>query len=163
MSELIKLGSTFTVESWIANTNGSGHIELSMLVAVRRLSDNYYLDFDDTTFKSSGWTTRQVAMTEVSISVAPGLYQYVLDTSDLGAVGDYSIESSYSSGIMSVATRITLADYELGDIYRYMYNKKIIDKSLATPQEVLYEDNGTTEKARWNLTSSNLADSRIPL
>lgn len=49
-------------------------------VDVRRVSDGMFFDFADSTFKGSGWTTRQATMTEVDSTNAPGVYQYTLDT-----------------------------------------------------------------------------------
>jgi len=54
-----------------------------ILVSIRRISDGQYLDFDDDTFKSSGWTTRQTAMSEVSATYSPGTYSYDFDTSSI--------------------------------------------------------------------------------
>jgi len=51
-----------------------------VLLEIQRTSDNYYLDFDDNTFKVSGWTTRQETMTELYYSYSPGSYYYDFDT-----------------------------------------------------------------------------------
>jgi len=48
----------------------------TVVLAIQRTSDGFWLDFNDSTFKSSGWTTRQQAMTEVSATLAPGEYRY---------------------------------------------------------------------------------------
>lgn len=55
----------------------------TMVVAIQRLSDSFWYDFNDDTFKSTGWTTRQQTMTEVSATLAPGVYQYDWDTSQI--------------------------------------------------------------------------------
>ena len=47
-----------------------------VLLTIRRDSDDYYLDFDDATFKVSGWTTRQQAMGEKNSTYSPGVYFY---------------------------------------------------------------------------------------
>ncbi len=48
------------------NGFGGGITGLSPVVAIRDTSTvGLYLDFSDLTFKTSGWTTRQAAMTEV--------------------------------------------------------------------------------------------------
>jgi hypothetical protein len=52
-----------------------------ILISIRRTSDDYYYDFDDDTFKNSGWTTRREAMTEVDSVNDPGVYGYDFDTS----------------------------------------------------------------------------------
>jgi len=48
----------------------------TVVVAIQRVSDGFWLDFADSTFKSSGWTTRQQTMAEVSATLAPGEYRY---------------------------------------------------------------------------------------
>lgn len=52
-----------------------------LLLSIRRKSDDFFYDFDDDTFKTSGWTDRQVALTEVDATNAPGEYAYDWDTS----------------------------------------------------------------------------------
>lgn len=48
----------------------------TIVLAIQRTSDGFWLDFNDSTFKAAGWTTRQQAMTEVSATLAPGEYRY---------------------------------------------------------------------------------------
>jgi len=52
-----------------------------VLIEIQRTSDDYYLDFDDNTFKSSAWTTRQETMTELDATNSAGAYFYDFDTS----------------------------------------------------------------------------------
>lgn len=66
-----RVGLTLT-----ANTNG-GVTGLSPTVMIRDAITNHYLDFNDNTFKSSGWTTPSTAMTEVG----RGHYTKAVDTS----------------------------------------------------------------------------------
>ena len=49
-------------------------------VTVRRLSDDYFLDWDDGTFKASGWAERQHLMSEVNAANAPGWYEATFDS-----------------------------------------------------------------------------------
>jgi len=53
----------------------------TVVLAIQRVSDGFWYDFNDDTFKASGWTTRQATMSEVSSSLAPGEYYYDWDTS----------------------------------------------------------------------------------
>jgi len=46
-----------------------------LFIRVRRGSDNFYLDWDDLLFKSSGWTTLDKPLTEVDATNSPGLYE----------------------------------------------------------------------------------------
>ena len=54
-----------------------------MLLEIRRESDGFYFDFNDTTFKNSGWTTRQQQMAELNVTNSPGTYFYNFDTTGL--------------------------------------------------------------------------------
>ncbi len=54
-----------------------------VLLEIRRESDGFYFDFNDSTFKNSGWTTRQNQMGELNITNSPGTYFYDFDTTAL--------------------------------------------------------------------------------
>lgn len=72
-----------------------------ILISIRRVSDGFFYDFNDDTFKSSGWTTRQTAMSEISATNAPGEYSYDFDTSAItNAAADdtYQIRVDQSPG-----------------------------------------------------------------
>lgn len=59
----------------LVTSGGAGVTGLSPVAAVRdAATDGSYLDFADGTFKASGWTTRQAALTEISAANAPGKY-----------------------------------------------------------------------------------------
>ena len=49
----------------VSRTGTGGVAGLSPTVELRRSSDGFYLDFNDDTFKSSGWTTRKAALTDL--------------------------------------------------------------------------------------------------
>lgn len=52
-----------------------------VLLSIRRVSDDFWYDFSDDTFKSTGWTTRQQVMAETDATNDPGAYDYDFDTS----------------------------------------------------------------------------------
>lgn len=54
-----------------------------LLLSIRRLSDDFWFDFADLTFKNAGWTTRQLAMSEVSAALSAGEYLYPFNTSTI--------------------------------------------------------------------------------
>ncbi len=54
-----------------------------VLIEIRRKSDGFYYDFNDSTFKAAGWTTRQQAMTELDATNSAGTYYYDFNTSGL--------------------------------------------------------------------------------
>lgn len=74
------------------------------LVKIRRQSDGFSFDWDDDTFKSSGWTTISSAMTEVGAPY-PGLYEISLDST---LSGEYQI--FMESGYYSSSTQFSLQD-----------------------------------------------------
>lgn len=51
-----------------------------VLIEIRRESDGYYFDFNDSTFKNSGWTTRQQQMAELDVTYSPGVYYYTFSS-----------------------------------------------------------------------------------
>jgi hypothetical protein len=72
-----------------------------ILISIRRISDGYWYDFDDDTFKNSGWTDRQEAMTETDSTNDQGVYHYDFDTSAItnAATDDtYEIRVDQSPG-----------------------------------------------------------------
>ena len=74
------------------NDNSGGVTGLTVLVAVRDAQTaNSWLDFSDLTFKTSGWTTRQAAVAEVSAGNAPGVYRL---TSGLNVGGITNLPST---------------------------------------------------------------------
>jgi len=55
---------------------GGGVTGLTVTIAVRDAqTDGSWLDFNDDTFKTAGWTTRQASLAEVDSSNAPGAYR----------------------------------------------------------------------------------------
>jgi len=54
-----------------------------LVIAIQRVSDGQWFDWNDLTFKAAGWTTRQLAMTEISASLAPGQYRTDFVTSTI--------------------------------------------------------------------------------
>lgn len=73
-----------------------------ILLSIWRLSDGDFYDFDDDTFKASGWTDRQIAMSEVDATNAAGEYQHDWDTSAIvSPVADdtYFVRVEQSPGV----------------------------------------------------------------
>ena len=68
-----------------------------ILLSIKRESDGYWYDFDDDTFKNSGWTTQQEAMSETDVTRFPGRYHYDFDTS---AITNPSSEDIYSMRVV---------------------------------------------------------------
>jgi len=77
----IQNGQTERIEVIATNILGIPLTGLTdVLLAIRRISDGKWLDFNDNTFKSSGWTTRQQTMTEINATYDAGKYYYDFNT-----------------------------------------------------------------------------------
>jgi hypothetical protein len=82
MSERILGGTTERIEAVVLDGSLAPLTGLTtVVVSIRRASDDTFYDFNDFTFKASGWTTRQQQMSEIDSANAPGEYAYDWDTS----------------------------------------------------------------------------------
>lgn len=74
----IKNGATETISSVMVKDEAllSG---ATVLLSIRRRSDNKFYDFSDSTFKASGWVEKEHTMTEVIGQ--PGYYEYQFNSS----------------------------------------------------------------------------------
>lgn len=93
----IQSGATERIESLITVAGSPATGLGDVLLAIRRVVDGYFLDFDDGAFKGSGWAEREHVMTEVSAATAPGWYQYTWDTTGQDE-GQYSATVTSASG-----------------------------------------------------------------
>lgn len=76
MSNLISTGDVEQIRLVLKNSLGNDLLGATgLLVRIQRASDGFYLDHDDATFKSSGWTTRDEAAVEVDQALLPGIYE----------------------------------------------------------------------------------------
>lgn len=77
----------------------------NLRVQIQRASDGYFLDFNDSTFKNSAWTTKQGTLSEVSSSNAPGWYKYGTGIDTTGWTA-----GSYFLTFVEVSTTATLGN-----------------------------------------------------
>jgi hypothetical protein len=76
MNVRITTGATEPISVYAVNTAGNPITGLTDLyVRIRRVSDGFFLDWTGYTFKSTGWTTLNKSLTEISATNAPGLYE----------------------------------------------------------------------------------------
>lgn len=94
MPTYLATGAAYVVSALVLSPAGDGltGAASTLLIWIRRASDGRFLDFADMTFKASGWTTRQQAMTEADATNAPGLYTYLFNT---GAIVSPSANDTY--------------------------------------------------------------------
>lgn len=80
-STRIQYGETERIMATILTSAGVPYTGLvDVLLEIQRRSDGKYFDFADSTFKSSGWTTRQGVMTELNATSSAGAYYYNFNT-----------------------------------------------------------------------------------
>lgn len=74
-TERVRTGNTEPIEVYVTNRRSEPLTGLtSIYVRIRRVSDGYYLDWNDDTFKNTGWTTLNQICTQVDATNFPGLY-----------------------------------------------------------------------------------------
>lgn len=79
MSDNIEIGVTVPLRPAVV-VDRSGTVitgSTTLTVELERGADGYFWDWNDSTFKASGWTTKAGALTAVSDANAPGWYQRV--------------------------------------------------------------------------------------
>lgn len=75
MTERIRTGNTEPIDVYVTNRRSEPLTGLtSIYIRIRRVSDGYYYDWNDDTFKNTGWTTLNQVLTEVDATNFPGLY-----------------------------------------------------------------------------------------
>lgn len=74
-----------------AGITGSSDLKIK----IKRDADDYFYDFDDSTFKNAAWTTIAATMTEVDATNVPGEYEYTVDVSGWDD-GVYTVYYQYS-------------------------------------------------------------------
>jgi len=101
----------------------------STSIKVRRLSDGYLLDWNDSTFKNTGWTTLETTLTELDATNLPGWYEKSIT------------ETNWQDGAYQIIT-----DFNDGSIKRYGISQVTINSGLEvldlSPEQVI--------KAFWN-------------
>lgn len=154
MHIVAEVGSTVPL-SLVVNRSGSGGINgLVPTVALRQGAlPSSYLDWSDSTFKTSGWVTKYAALT----AAERGHYQRLLNLSTINAVAgtSYVVQFFVSSGdvqgeaedvilvVPSVSTDTTL-------LRKALTNR--MEETAGSPgQLTLFDDDGVTVLMRWDL------------
>ena len=78
-----QVGETAIPLTVLVSENDIGIVAQSGLVSISKpgTSPIEYLDFDDDTFKASSWTTREEVLIEIDSIDAPGIYEFIWDSS----------------------------------------------------------------------------------
>jgi len=91
----------------------------TITLLILRASDGYYFDFDDSTFKASGWTTKTVNLTEDS-TAGQEQYYYSFDppASETGAEQyEFIIDDASASNGLHISETISYQSIPLGTSY----------------------------------------------
>ncbi len=92
----VQTGAVEPIQVYIVDAAGQSLTGLTDLyVRVRRFSDGFYLDWNDDTFKSSGWTTLDQLLSEVDATNLPGVYE-VSGGFDTSAITNPSADDTYT-------------------------------------------------------------------
>ncbi len=138
----------------------------TIVVAVRdAATSNSWLDFDDLTFKTSAWATRQATLGEVSASNAPGVYELtggldIRGITNLPAATDVLfLEFDITAGGKGIHTdRMDIRPYTL-DSYDHEHGPAIYFDSAASNTGIIRGVDGTldnpvsTEAALFSLST----------
>lgn len=126
-------------------------------VKIKRDSDDYFYDFDDNTFKASGWTTINSAMSEVNASVVPGEYEYNLNTLNFSD-GIYTAYIHYTG----TATTPFTDKIEFGVLGGKELLTELFLRWIRNAQQfsgnnmILLDDDNVTPLLTWPLAQGNL-------
>jgi hypothetical protein len=100
--------TTVPLQLTVDREGEGGLTALTPTVAIRdAATTDYYLDFDDNQFKTSGWVTKYQAMTHVE----RGLYTYILDLNALSVSAGQFLSAEYyvnESGVVGVDNDLIL-------------------------------------------------------
>ncbi len=169
----VEPSSTTYLDVSISRDGVGGVVGLTVTVAIRRASDGYYLDWNDSTFKASGWTTQNGSMTDLGT----GHYQRTWAVGAL-ATGTLLIAEYLSAGVIATHARVqvvkAVADVpgavwdvvaashvasgsvgEIATLLRQLGFNKLVETAGNPGTLQLYADDGVTVIKTWQLTDSS--------
>jgi len=126
----------------------------TILLSIRRKSDDYFLDFNDDTFKASGWTTREVAMTEVDATNAAGEYAYDWDTSSVTNEADDDLYVFRARDSAAAAKNLPT----VGEIWADGWVKDLLDEHTETQSRLPATLNGGRMRSHVEAMATDVLD-----
>ena len=150
------INSTLRLELLVTNSGGgvTAAQGASATVAVRRASSGDWLDFNDNTFKSSAWTTRQQTLSEVDATNAPGYFGANLNLNNITLVEGEELVLEYEgdiSGTKQHASDVIRVNHVQEDVKHARLaatGRQEIDLVPNPPDLVTYDRDGTTALTR---------------
>lgn len=100
---------------------------VDVLLQIRRASDGFWLDFDDNTFKGSGWTDIDKVMTEMDATNAPGVYEHSFDTAGFPE-DDYYFSITSVSAVNIPQASAAVTGFWVDVFQGLLHNNSMIDK-----------------------------------
>lgn len=88
-------------------SDGVPVVGATVTAAIRRVADSAFLDFNDNTFKTSGWTTKFQTLTDLNSTDTDmkGIYRYLWNSaSPVTAQGEYHFIFKYNDGTNDLET-----------------------------------------------------------
>lgn len=137
----------------VTKADFGGVTGLSPTVAFRKVDpSNEYLDWNDLTFKTVGWTLKDAPLTELG----GGHYQRRLDLTTISAVdgdqyvAEYSVPDTGSEGVDSDIFILEDAAQDTEFMRKMATNR--MEQTSGNPGILeLYDDDGTTVLYRWQV------------
>ena len=159
---------------------------------VKRDADDFIYDWDDSTFKGTGWTTIAEQMVEVDSTNLPGEYEKAVDESGWDD-GIYTVYCNYSTSpkqngssevrVQDGAEATLLSTTEVGTSVwdatvdettagsapttakgklQAIWNRLFTKKAVTSSAEVSYEKNNSTTMKSWVLEDDDTTATRTP-
>ena len=124
----------------------------SPTVELRRSSDGFYLDFDDNTFKGSGWTTRKQALTDLG----GGAYQVLVNLETIGAVNKDVLIAFFENSGANAAVASDVFNVEDLELMRQVIENRLVETPGSPDGElVLFDDDNVTPRKTWQTNDFN--------
>lgn len=102
MSVRIQTGDIEPILLYVAGRDGKPLLGATdIYVTIRRVSDGYYLDWDDYTFKNAGWVELNRLSPEIDATNSPGMYEVI------GGLNTASITNPSPDDTLSVLPKQT--------------------------------------------------------
>ena len=145
------------VEMYATDANGDPIVGmLNLFAAVRRVSDNWGLDFNDYHFKPVGWVQRQLVMAQIDPVLAPGFYTFTFNTTTFLNPDSYvfAIQQVPATLFLTTATgelRVGGVPDDCVSSRKALLNRQTVDPG-SVGNLVIYDDNDVTPWRTANVT-----------
>lgn len=154
-TEVDRTDTAVALELTVTKDPDGGVTGLTPTVAIRQLpSTTSYLDWNDNTFKTSGWTTKYATMSEVE----RGHYHKTLNVNALSLAAGTKLFAEYhvdnGSTVKGEGSElIIVSDLRPNTtLVRKMATNRLEETAGATGLLKLYDDDGATVLKTWGLT-----------